>query len=392
MDADLVAALTTAQGKAALAAAAEQSDPSSLAAASALRARFSAGLSSAALSQEHLRRRAVPKFGAAANSMLFTPDGLEQASRPEVSSYRAQRLVAAGVRRVVDLGCGIGSDAVAFAAAGLRVSAVERDPATALVAQANLGTKGIVYCGDAEEVAPDLVADPGTAVFCDPARRDAKGRLWQLEQFSPDWSFVLGLLESGRPACVKLGPGLPHSMLPRELEAEWISVHGDVVEVALWAHADSRPGARVATLLPAGERIVRTDAAPEIGVSEPKAYLYEPNGAVIRAGAVTLVGAALDATLLDPQIAYLTSDRLTHTPFATAFAVREALPYQEKALRAWVRDRGIGELEIKKRGIDVDPAELRKRLRPNGANRATLVLSRSPQGARVLVVERVASA
>nr|WP_239579691.1 hypothetical protein [Microlunatus panaciterrae] len=181
-------------------------------------------------------------------------------------------------------------------------------------------------------------------------------------------------------------------MLPRELEAEWISVHGDVVEVALWAHADSRPGARVATLLPAGERIVRTDAAPEIGVSEPKAYLYEPNGAVIRAGAVTLVGAALDATLLDPQIAYLTSDRLTHTPFATAFAVREALPYQEKALRAWVRDRGIGELEIKKRGIDVDPAELRKRLRPNGANRATLVLSRSPQGARVLVVERVASA
>ena len=64
--------------------------------------------------------------------------GLEQATRPEVADHHASRFLEAGVRRVIDLGCGIGSDSMAFARAGLEVVAVDVDPATAAVAQANL--------------------------------------------------------------------------------------------------------------------------------------------------------------------------------------------------------------------------------------------------------------
>ena len=85
--------------------------------------------------------------------MFFTRDGLEQATRPVVADQHAQRFVAAGVRRVVDLGCGIGSDALAFVRAGLEVVAVERDPDTAAVAAANLAGRAEVRCADAEEVA-----------------------------------------------------------------------------------------------------------------------------------------------------------------------------------------------------------------------------------------------
>ena len=77
------------------------------------------------------------------------------------------------------------------------------------------------------------------------------------------------------------------------------------------------------------------------------------------------------------------------TPFATAFRVLDRLPYGVKELRAWVKVHDVGRLEIKKRGIDVDPAELRKRLRPAGSASATLVISRTPRGALVAVVERV---
>ena len=70
--------------------------------------------------------------------MFFTRDGLEQASRPEVADYHASRFVQAGVHRVIDIGCGIGSDSLAFARAGLEVLAVDVDPVTAVVAQANL--------------------------------------------------------------------------------------------------------------------------------------------------------------------------------------------------------------------------------------------------------------
>jgi hypothetical protein len=117
--------------------------------------------------------------------------------------------------------------------------------------------------------------------------------------------------------------------------------------------------------------------------------VYEPEGAVIRAGAISLLAEQLGATLVDPSIAYLTSDRFEHTPFARAYEVLDRLPYTESVLRSWLRERDIGVLEIKQRGIDLDPARLRRRLSPRGSNSATWVITRTPSGAAVLHVRRL---
>jgi hypothetical protein len=135
-------------------------------------------------------------------------------------------------------------------------------------------------------------------------------------------------------------------------------------------------------------RLVVT-AAPPLPVRDLGRYIYEPAGAVIRAGAIAELGAQLGAGLLDPQVAYLTSDRLCSTPFAAGFEVRQRLPFHLKALRSWVREAEIGVVEIKKRGIDIDPAEFRRRLRLVGPNSATVVISRTPRGALAAVVERI---
>ena len=374
-----------------LAAAMAEADPDGLAAASRLRAGYGPELAAAALQQAALRRRARTKFGDRAATMFFTRDGLEQATRPVVAAHHAARLRDAGARRVVDLGCGIGSDALAFADAGLEVVAVEQDPATAEVAAANLGDRGRVVCADAEQVAAELLT-PGTAAFCDPARRSSRGRLWRVEDFTPSWSLVTGLLEGARPAGIKLGPALPHALVPDTAEAEWVTASGETVEVGLWAGAGARPELDTALLLPGGRldvpRPLPGRPAPRLAVAPVGRYLYEPDGAVIRAGGVALLGERLGAWLLDGQIAYLSGDQHVATPFAVAFEVLEVLPYAPKALRRWVRERGVGTLEIKKRGVDVDPAELRRRLRPDGPASATLVLSRTLQGAVALVVRR----
>jgi len=366
-------------------------EPDGLAAAARLRAHYGAELATAALHQASLRRRARVKFGDRAETMFFTRDGLEQATRPVVAAHHADRLRAAGVRRVVDLGCGIGADAVAFAAVGLEVVAVERDPATAAVAAANLAGRGRVVCADAEELAAELLT-PGTAAFCDPARRSGRGRLWRVEDFAPSWGLVTALLDGRQAAGVKLGPALPHALLPGSAEAEWVTAGGETVEVGLWAGPGAEPGVNAAQLLPGG-RLAAPRAGPQqpasrLPVGEVGRYLYEPDGAVIRAGGVGLLGERLGARLLDPQIAYLTADQRVDTPFAAVFEVVEVLPYATKVLRRWVRERGVGTLEIKKRGVDVDPAELRRRLRPAGAASATLVLSRTPRGAVALAVRR----
>ncbi|MFP5417229.1 MAG: THUMP-like domain-containing protein, partial [Actinomycetes bacterium] len=325
--------------------------------------------------------------------LWFTPDGLEQATRPRVAARRAARLARtlamvnprseghAGV--VVDLGCGIGADALAFAEARLVVVAVERDEGTAVLASANLGREVIV--GEAEELWPRLAA-PGVAVFADPARRTASGRTWRVEDLSPGWPFVESLLDGTRVACVKLGPGVPHALIPDEVEAEWVSDAGTVVECCLWAGPGAFPGRRRAVV--DGVELVGTGRLPAEGgpVGE---FLYEPDGAVVRAGLVDEFAGLVKAHRLAEGIAYLSAPWNMPTPFATVFAVREVMSYDEKILRAWVRDRGVGTLEIKKRGLDVDPAELRRRLRPRGKGEATLVLAPTRAGAVAIVCQRV---
>ncbi|HYI54013.1 MAG TPA: class I SAM-dependent methyltransferase [Microlunatus sp.] len=379
--------LTTSVGVDALAAAAAQADPDSLAAATALRSGFPPDLAAAALTQIGLRRAARSKLGGRADRMLFTRAGLEQASRAAVAAHHAARFAAAGVHRVVDLGCGIGADALALLEAGLEVVAVEADPGTASVAQANLGDQAEVLVGDAVELAAGLLG-PGVAAFADPARRTGRGRSWRVEDLSPPWSFVERLLDGGRVAGVKLGPGLPHRVIPPGVEAEWVSERGDTVEVGLWSGPGARPDTRAALVLPDDRLVVDPTAAP-LPAGPVGSVLYEPAGAVIRAGAIAQLGAALDARLLHPDIAYLTADTVRPTPYATAFEVLEVHAYTEQDLRHWARDREIGTLEIKKRGLDLDPAVLRKRLKLRGSASATIVLTRGSVGALLLVVRRL---
>ncbi|MBX7558521.1 methyltransferase, partial [Streptomyces sp. tea 10] len=115
-------------------------DPdSTLAHSKSLRAQGQAPeLVAAVLTQSRLRAKAHAKFGDFARHMVFTRDGVEQATRWSVAALHAQRFAQAGIEHVVDLGCGIGADSLALAALERTVTAVERDPVTAAVATVNL--------------------------------------------------------------------------------------------------------------------------------------------------------------------------------------------------------------------------------------------------------------
>ncbi|MFC8410341.1 methyltransferase domain-containing protein [Arthrobacter sp. NPDC057259] len=363
-----------------------------------------ADLVSAALTQSRLRTKAEAKFGEFARQMIFTRAGLEQATRLTVAARHAQRFAEAGVTHVADLGCGLGADAMALASLDLTVTAVELDETTAACATMNLipFRNATVVHADAESVPLDGI----DGVWLDPARRTTSTsgttRLWDPEDFSPPLSFVESLAASGRAVGVKMGPGIPHTAIPADCEAQWVSVGGDVTEVALWFNSVRRPGIRRAALVlgPRGAAELTSvedfDGGPAAPVGPVSGYLYEPDGAVIRAGLVADVALRLGGHLVDEHIAYICAPELQDTPFARAYEVLEVMPLNVKALKAWVRENGIGVLEIKKRGVAVTPEELRGQLLPGGRaakkakNKATLVLTRIGED-RVAVAVRPAA-
>jgi hypothetical protein len=337
----------------------------------------------AALTQVELRRRAEPKFGADAARMYFTPDGLEQATRRSVAAHRAARLAAFGARTLIDLGCGIGGDLLAGSAAGLICAGVDIDPVRVAVAQANLdalGLPGAVKEADATRV--DVT--PFDVAFADPARRSGSGRTFRADDWVPPWSFVERVLTGD--ACVKVAPGIPHSLVPAGVEAEWVSDGGEVKEAALWSGALASTTRRATVISGGGLATLTDDDDPGAEVRQMGEFLYEPDGAVVRAGLVTAVAHGVEGGLVDAHIAYVTSDRSFHTPFARSYQVLEELPYREKQLRAALRERGVGRLTIKKRGVDVVPEQLRKRLDLSGEADATIVLTRvAGKGTALLV-------
>ncbi|WP_226898975.1 class I SAM-dependent methyltransferase [Nonomuraea phyllanthi] len=428
MDLDAFYALLTPRGQRALAEAGELMGADPVAAATALRRTYDAALTSAALTQARLRERAVAKFGEDARPMYFTPHGLEQSTRAEVAAHRARRLTKGdmgdagdarsgdagsggsaadwatedgstggavsggggrvGVREltVVDACCGIGGDFLALARAGCAVTAVDIDPLTVAVARANaealgLGGRVAVEVADAAGVEPEGY----DVLFADPARRTARGRTFDPMAYSPPWPVVLDLISRAGRACVKVAPGIPYEFIPDGAEAEWVSYKGEVKEAALWTGGQGP--ARRATLLPGGHTLTATGAEAPVGPIGR--YVYEPDGAAIRAHLVGEVCELVNGRLPDPMIAYITSDAPIDTPWAARYEIADVLPFSLKKLRAALRERKIGNVTIKKRGSAVDIERLRSDLRLNGENSAVIILTRIIDKPSVIIATRL---
>lgn len=325
----------------------------------------------AVLMLARLRQKAVAKFGDDARHLYFTADALEQASDPLVREYRAQQI---GGGQVLDVCCGIGSDSLALAQQGATVSGIDSDPLRIALARLNAAALGLAVDFRVKD-AYEVVAEAADVVFFDPGRRDGQGRrIYDVERYQPPLSLVRRW-DTPR-IVVKLSPGVDVAQL-RDYGGglEFISVAGELKEAVLWLGGDQQ-GHRATRLSSAGSiSLRRTGPEPDVPLTEPRAYLSEPDPAVLRAGLVRDLAAEIDAAMLDPEIAYLTSDHVPASAWLRTWRVIDWLPYQLKRLRATLRERGIGRVTVKKRGSPLMPEQLIPALRLKGDAACTLILT-----------------
>lgn len=357
------------EGPAVLAAAAAAGE--GLRAAEELRRRWPAELVAAALTQHELRQRAAAKFPAA-QAMLFTRAGLEQASSARVAGVRATRF--AGCSRVADLCTGIGGDLLALAAV-TDVLAVDRDPVHLLLARHNadaagLGDRVTTWLGDVEAADLNGVA----AAFVDPARRSGGHRL-SAGDVSPSLAWCVSLAQR-LPVGVKAAPGLDHALVPAGWELEFVAQDGALKESVLWSPALATTGRRATVIEGAAVSSLAGGHAGPAALAAPGDWVLDPSPAVTRAGLVADLAEQLDAWQFDPMIAFLCATTPQPTPYGRWLRVEASQPWQLKSLAATLAAADVGAVDLRRRGLAGDVEEIRRRLRLRGSRRVTVLMTR----------------
>lgn len=346
---------------------------------------FPLALARAAVEQAILRRRAAAKFSAA-EKMYFSGEALEQATSEPAAIHRAQRF--AGSSLIFDCGCGLGGDALALARAA-PVVAVDRSLGRLFLVRLNASALGLEdrihpVCADVARRAWRIPRE--AAAFFDPSRRREGRRVHSVSRYEPPLDLILETCSGLRGFAVKVSPGVDWAEVAHlNSEIEFVSVDGELKETVLWFGV-FKTVRRRATVLP-GPHTLTAEREPDLAVSRPLDYLYEPDPAVMRAGLVRTLGAQMGAFLLDRTIGYLTAERLQSTPLARSYRVLEAMPFQLKRLRARLREHDAGTITVKKRGSAIEPETLIRRLGLHGQQPVTVVLTRVMDKPYALIVE-----
>jgi hypothetical protein len=359
-----------------------------------LRKDLSAARAHLIVEQVELRRRAREKFSLA-DRMFFTRKGLEQATDEQVAAHKASRFPQDSI---ADLCCGIGGDLLALArhsdAIGFDIDDVVR-----LLAEANADAWGLGRdrCCVCSDHATQLSVICGFAAWhCDPDRRPGGRRTVQGDDFDPPLDNVAWMLGHNMNGAIKVAPAtvVPDNW-PEHAELQWLGSRGECRQQVAWFGSLARqPGRRSATIVDAagGPRTV-TGAGDEPIPPAPSLgrYLYEPHNAVLAARLSGAICCEHSLQAVSPGIAYLTHDKRVNDAALSTFEVREVLPFDQKQLKNWCREHRIGRLEVKKRGVDVDPGKLRKAIVAEGDESATLIVTRVGGNVRVMVAKRLSA-
>jgi len=363
-------------------------------------------LISESLTQAQLQLRLEERWQVDASGLLLTEDGVMQATRPAAAKFRAELIASKfGTSiKVLDLTCGLGFDAMAMAKCGLQVTALERDPDLAKLANYNLRDLGakVITTDCTTFVVPSDV----DLIFVDPARRNpdsarmadgSSQRIFNPDDWSPSWSFVSELAQRF-PVVAKVAPGFDASLVP-EWDATWISVDGDLVETLLESQGS---GLRSATLIESNTGKISIYGGGQITPpAEIGRYLVVPDAALIRASALTNLGDQVSGGLVNEHIAWLTSNDelavrtlIAQSPRpAMGFEILKSIKYSQKALQVEVTGIAASGITVMTRGMQLDVESIRKSLSKSvakGTAELVVAIYRDDAGPQALICRRLA--
>jgi hypothetical protein len=366
-----------------------------------LRKSISPSRAAVVMEQAQLRLRGRRKFEHA-DSMFFTGKGLEQSSSTLIADYKVKRF--AEDRRVVDICCGIGGDLISLARRSenetFETVGVEKDEVAAGLAAANLRALKLPHASVQCSTFESFDIAPFDAIHLDPDRR-TKGRTTKGNFFEPSLDSILERIEPGRQrVAIKVAPATKFEVGDIPVEREWIGGWRECKQQVLWMGPAVTEGSRTATIiakdgqschfrfLDSEEKPGPPKMAKQIGP-----YIYEPHASLLAAGLGEKIAAKYSLEYLARGVAYMNSDQLLNEaePMLKGYRVDHVLAVDLKQIQKKLNKLGIGQLVIKKRGVDQVLADKVSRLKLSGDEKATVILTRHDRARRAVIVTRVVS-
>ncbi|MCA9142508.1 MAG: hypothetical protein H6821_07805 [Planctomycetaceae bacterium] len=344
------------------------------------------------LEQVELRDRARAKFSRP-EKMFFTRKLLEQSTDEQIASYKASRFPSD--QPVADLCCGIGGDALALAKRGPCL-AVDRDPVATLLTEVNSHTLGLSNLSSEVADVHSLIERLDSAAWhIDPDRRVAAQRTSQAVYSEPSLDVIQSLHQRIGAGAIKLAPSAELAddwIDEKAVELEWIGSRRECRQQVVWLGSLAQnAGLRTATVVDRNDENASFtgEVDIEVDVSAPGRFLYVPDSTLLASHLAGALAADLQLKGTSYGLSYYTADEFRDSPLLEVFEISELLNLDMKRLKRLLRERNVGTLEIKVRGVEVDPAELRKKLQPKGSASATLLVFRSYDEVKVAVAHRM---
>ncbi|MBR1665399.1 MAG: hypothetical protein IJ699_04160 [Bacteroidaceae bacterium] len=305
----------------------------------------------------------------------------------------------------VDLTAGFGVDFAAIAPLFARATYVERQEVLCDIARHNLPLLGLpeaeVRCSSAEEVLPELADNPVTLLFLDPARRDAAGRKVALiEDCTPDVCALQDQLRAAaRFVLIKLSPMLDLTAALRSMqgvvEAHVVSVDGECKELLLLLAAEASAAEPLIhcsyspTVPPLTFRMSEERSCSAVMAGDLQQYLYEPDAAILKAGAFKVLCQRYPVSKLAPDTHLYTSGEPVADFPGRRWKVIGSCSFAKSELRRLLADVPAADLTL--RGFPGSVAQLRKQLHLREGGSAHFIATTLADGSRHLIrVEREA--
>lgn len=267
-----------------------------------------------------MKQTKSPKFS---KSVFTCGDGLRFATPEVVGRYRAGRLKCCVL---ADISCGIGGQAVCFAKECGSVYGIDIDGERLECARRNAGVYGvdnITFIED-DSLSPQVVEQVADAdiIFSDPARPTEED-VRQTDSLRPGIPMVMEAYRDVTESfAFEAPPQMPPERIDFDCEREYLGVNGQLNRLTLY-FGPLKSCERSAVVLK-GDRHYRldSDVAAHVVIpeaNEPRAYAFEPDPAVVKAGLLEelagRLGGKVELVRIDARRRLLTSDVLLESLF-----------------------------------------------------------------------------